>query len=38
MIRNMNDADLKAIFAYLRTLPAISNKVPEPSMPAGAGR
>jgi mono/diheme cytochrome c family protein len=34
MIRNMNDADLKAIFAYLRTLPAISNKVPEPTMPA----
>ena len=25
----MSDADLKAIFAYLRTIPAISNHVPE---------
>ena len=31
---NMTDADLKAVFAYLRTVPAISNKVPEPTMPA----
>jgi mono/diheme cytochrome c family protein len=29
----MNDADLQAIFAYLRTIPAISNKVPEPLAP-----
>jgi mono/diheme cytochrome c family protein len=28
--RNMTDADLKAIFAYLKTIPAISNKVPDP--------
>ena len=28
--RNYNDADLKAIFAYLKTLPAISNHVPDP--------
>jgi hypothetical protein len=36
MIRNLNDADLKAVFAYLRTVPAISNKVPEPTMSAAA--
>jgi mono/diheme cytochrome c family protein len=28
--RNMTDADLKAIFAYLKTIPAQSNKVPDP--------
>jgi mono/diheme cytochrome c family protein len=28
--RNLNDADLKAMFAYLRTIPAIKNKVPDP--------
>ena len=32
----MNDADLKAIFAYLRTVPAAKNKVPEPVSPAPA--
>jgi len=32
--RNMTDADLKAIFAYLRTIPAISNKVPDPVIAA----
>jgi cytochrome c553 len=36
MIRNLNDADLKAVFAYLQTVPAMSNKVPEPTMPAAA--
>lgn len=30
MIRNYSDDDLKAIFAYLRTLKPIKNKVPEP--------
>lgn len=34
MIRTLTDADLKAVFAYLQSLPAISNKVPEPAMPA----
>jgi hypothetical protein len=29
-IRNYNDADLKAIFAYLQSLPPIANRVPEP--------
>ena len=28
--KNLNDADLKAIFAYLRTVKPIVNKVPEP--------
>jgi hypothetical protein len=34
MYSNATDADLKAIFAYLKTVPAISNKVPEPLPPA----
>jgi len=29
-----NDEDLAAIFAYLRTIPAISNRVPDPLPPA----
>jgi hypothetical protein len=33
-IRNLNDSDLKAIFAYLRTIPPISNKVPDPVIAA----
>jgi hypothetical protein len=28
--RNMTDADLKALFAYLKSIPAIKNKVPDP--------
>ena len=28
--KNLNDADLRSIFAYLRTVPAIKNKVPDP--------
>ncbi len=35
-IRNMTDDDLKAIFAYLRSIPAVRNKVPEPIAPAEA--
>lgn len=27
---NMTDADLEAVFAYLRTIPPIKNRVPEP--------
>jgi hypothetical protein len=30
--KNLNDADLKAVFAYLQTIPAIKNKVPDPVM------
>jgi len=33
MIRNMTDEDLNAIFAYLKSLPAISNQVPAPVSP-----
>ena len=33
-IKNLNDADLKAIFAYLRTIAAINNKVPDPIIAA----
>ncbi len=32
----MTDADLKAIYAYLRTIPPIRNKVPDPLPPAAA--
>lgn len=32
--KNYNDADLKAIFAYLKTIPAIKNKVPDPVLAA----
>jgi len=32
----MSDADLKAVFAYLRSIPAIRNRVPEPLPPASA--
>lgn len=33
--RNMTDADLKAIFAYLRSLKPIENAVPDPISPSG---
>lgn len=32
MIRNMTDQDLKAVFAYLQTIPPIKNRVPEPRL------
>jgi hypothetical protein len=34
--QNFTDADLEAVFAYLKTLPAIRNRVPEPLAPASA--
>jgi mono/diheme cytochrome c family protein len=34
----MSDEDLKAIFAYLRTIPPIKNQVPDPVPPAPAGK
>ncbi len=34
--RHMNDDDLKAVFAYLQSLPPVSNRVPEPIAPAAA--
>jgi len=36
MQKNLTDDDLKAIFAYLKTIPAIANHVPDPVPPAGA--
>lgn len=33
---NFTDRDLKATFAYLRTVPAIRNKVPDPVPPVAA--
>jgi hypothetical protein len=30
----MTDDDLKAVFAYLKSLPPLRNKVPEPVAPA----
>jgi hypothetical protein len=32
--RNFTDADLAAVFAYLQSIPAIRNRVPEPLPPA----
>jgi mono/diheme cytochrome c family protein len=32
--QNLTDADLRAIFAYLHTIPAVANRVPEPVPPA----
>ena len=34
--RQLTDEDLKAIFAYLRSIPAIKNEVPPPKVPAAA--
>ena len=35
-ISNLSDEDLKAIFAYLRAIPPVKNRVPEPLPPAEA--
>jgi hypothetical protein len=32
----MRDEELKAIFAYLKSIPPIQNRVPDPQPPAGA--
>ena len=34
--RNLTDEDLKSVYAYLRTIPPVHNRVPEPLPPAGA--
>lgn len=36
MFRHFTDADLKAIYAYLRSIPPVSNRVPEPLPPPAA--
>lgn len=33
MYKHFNDADLEAIYSYLQSIPAISNRVPEPLPP-----
>jgi hypothetical protein len=35
-LANMTDEDLESIFAYLQTIPAIKNRVPQPLPPAPA--
>ena len=34
-VASLSDDDLKALFAYLRSIPAISNRVPRPIGPHG---
>jgi hypothetical protein len=34
MYKNFTDPDMDAIFSYLRTIPAVQNRVPEPLPPA----
>jgi hypothetical protein len=36
MCKNLTDEDLKAIFSYLQSIPAIENRVPEPLPPVAA--
>ncbi len=38
MIRNLDDEDLKSVYTFLRSIPPIHNRVPEPLPPAGAGK
>jgi hypothetical protein len=33
MYRNFTDDDLAAIYSYLRTIPSVRNRVPEPLPP-----
>jgi Cytochrome c len=35
--KNLNDEDLKAIYAYLQTIPPIVNHVPDPEIAGAAG-
>ena len=34
MYKNFTDGDLSAIYAYLQSIPAVANRVPEPTPPA----
>ena len=36
MYKNFTDADMAAVFAYLQSIPAVRNRVPEPLPPAAA--
>jgi hypothetical protein len=33
MYKNFNDADFEAIYAFLRSIPPVKNRVPEPLPP-----
>jgi hypothetical protein len=33
--RNLTDEDLKSVYAFLRTIPAIHNRIPEYEPPCG---
>jgi len=35
--RNLSDDDLRAVFAYLQSLPAVKNRVPQPLPPQATG-
>jgi hypothetical protein len=35
MYKHMTDEDLEAVFVYLKSIPAVSNRVPEP-LPAAS--
>jgi hypothetical protein len=37
-ISNLTDDDLGAVFAYLQTVPAVRNRVPDPVAPGEASR
>ena len=37
-VGDMSDADLKAVFSYIRSLPPIKNVVPQPVAPADLGK
>jgi len=36
MVGKLTDQDLRAVFAYLRTVPPVQNRVPQPTPPASA--
>lgn len=36
MYRNLTDEDLKAVYAYLRTIPPVTNRIPDPVAPPAA--
>jgi hypothetical protein len=35
-VASLTDEDLGAVFAYLQSVPAVKNRVPQPVAPAGA--
>ena len=37
-LNHMTDEDLRAVFAYLQSLPPVKNKVPAPIAPPAAAR